>query len=579
MLRKQFHQDRTRFLAGFVLVAMAIIIVRLFFLQIIDHNKYKEMAYSEQYRQFVLSAERGEIYGLDNGQPVKLVMNEVVYTVFADPQEVKDKAKVLEVINRVAGASVVKNASELMDDKKSRYKIIAKNITRQQAEMIKKEGLRGIGLQKGTQRVYPEGSLAAQTLGFVNNEGKGQYGVEQFLNDELSGKDGVIKSVTDVQDVPLTIGKDNINIPAQNGKNVVLTIDRNMQSKVEQALSEGAAKVGATEASAIVMDPNTGQIMAMANTPTFNPSKYGEVTNAAAFVNSNVSLPFEPASVIKTFIMAAGIDKGVINAQSTYTNTDSIQVEDRVINNALKGRTGTTTMQQVLNWSLNTGTVTVAKRLGGGDLNRSARDIIYDYYHNKFGLGEMTGIEVAGEAQGNVISPDKAEGNAVRYSNMTFGQGLNITMVQVAAGFSAMINGGSYYKPTVIAGQVDEFGEFKKQENPVARSGIISESTSSQMRDMTVVARKSFFTTEDRAGYIVGGKTGTSENLVNGVYTKRSTTGTYLGFGGDSTPKYVIMVRVYAPDKNLEGGIHAGPIFTDISNWMIEYMGLKPNKE
>lgn len=579
MLRKQFHQDRTRFLAGFVLVVMAIIIVRLFFLQIIDHNKYKEMAYSEQYRQFVLSAERGEIYGLDNGQPVKLVMNEVVYTVFADPQEVKDKAKVLEVINRVAGASVVKNASELMDDKKSRYKIIAKNITRQQAEMIKKEDLRGIGLQKGTQRVYPEGNLAAHTLGFVNNEGKGQYGVEQFLNDELSGKDGVIKSVTDVQDVPLTIGKDNINIPAQDGKNVVLTIDRNMQSKVEQALSEGAAKVGATEASAIVMDPNTGQIMAMANTPTFDPAKYGEVTNAAAFVNSNVSLPFEPASVIKTFFMAAGIDKGVINAQSTYTNTDSIQVEDRVINNALKGRTGTITMQQVLNWSLNTGTVTVAKRLGGGDLNRSARDIIYDYYHNKFGLGEITGIEVAGEAQGNVISPDKAEGNAVRYSNMTFGQGLNITMVQVAAGFSAMINGGNYYKPTVIAGQVDEFGEFKKQENSVARSGIISESTSSQMRDMTVVARKSFFTTEDRAGYMVGGKTGTSENLVNGAYTKLSTTGTYLGFGGDSAPKYVIMVRVYAPDKNLEGGIHAGPIFTDISNWMIEYMGLKPNKE
>jgi cell division protein FtsI/penicillin-binding protein 2 len=187
----------------------------------------------------------------------------------------------------------------------------------------------------------------------------------------------------------------------------------------------------------------------------------------------------------------------------------------------------------------------------------------------------LTGIEVGGETEGNVISPAEQEGNAVRYANMTFGQGLDVTMVQVVAGFSSIVNGGHYYKPTVLNGVIQPNGTFMQYQVSAPRT-TIKESTSAQMRDMTIAARKSFFVNQDKAGYMIGGKTGTSETLINGKYVKNQTIGSYLGFGGDDAPKYVIMVQVSADGKNLEGGIHAGPIFTDISNWMIDYLKLQP---
>lgn len=572
--------SRSRILAAIVLGVMALFVVRLFYLQVIQHEHYVTQANKEQLKQFVYPAKRGVIYGMDGNTPVQMVMNETVYTVFIDPQiiEAKNEAKVIDVIKRVAGGNARPGLEEMVAKKESRYQIVATEITRTQADKIKESKLRGIGFQQGTRRVYPEGSLAGQTLGFVNKEGKGQYGIEGALNDRLTGKDGLLQTVTDVSDVPLTIGDRNIKRPAVNGENIVLSIDRNVQSYAQQALVSGMKEAGATKGNVIVMDPATGKVLAMANAPDFNPAEYNKVTDAADFVNDVVSVPYEPASVIKTFMMSAGIDQGVITPASTYTNTDSIKVYDRTISNALKGHTGVLTMQKVLDWSLNTGTVTVAQRLGGGDVNEKARKIMYDYYHDRFGLGQATGIEVAGEVSGNLISPDKQEGNAVRYSNMSFGQGLDVTTIQVAAGFAAMVNGGNFYTPTVIAGKMETDGTFTKAVAQPERTAIIKPTTSSQMIEMTRAARASapFLTAKDKKGYLIGGKTGTAETIKNGVYVKNQTIGTYLGYGGDSAPKYVIMVQVSAPGKNLEGGIHAGPIFTDISNWMIDYLKLQP---
>lgn len=566
--------SRSKILAGLLLGITAIFVVRLFYLQVIKHSDYVALANSEQVKRLEIPAKRGEIYTLDGATPVKIVLNQAIYTVFADPKTVKDIPKIKDVMQRVAGGNLRPNIDTMLKAN-SRYQILAKGLSRKQADLIKQEDLAGIGFQEETQRVYPEGELASQTLGFVNQNGDGQYGIEGKLNDRLTGTPGLLESVTDVSNVPLTIGDRNINKPAKNGDNIVLSIDRNIQSYAQSALVKGLEKAGASNGSVIVMDPQTGKVMAMANYPTFNPAEYNKVENGADFSNATVSVPYEPASVIKTFTMAAGIDQGVMSADTTFNNTDTIGVEDRVIHNALKGHTGTLTMQQALNWSLNTGTVTMAQRMGGGSITRSARDTLYAYYHDRFGLGQLTGIEVSGETEGSVISPAEQEGNAVRYANMTFGQGLDVTMVQVAAGFSSIINGGHYYKPTVLNGIVQPSGKYTQYQIGEPRT-TIQESTSAQMRDMTVTARKSFFGTQDRAGYAVGGKTGTSETLINGQYVKNQTIGTYLGFGGDDTPRYVIMVQVSGKGKNLEGGIHAGPIFTDISNWMIDYLKLQP---
>ena len=577
-LRKE---SRSQLLAWVLSIAMLLIVARLFYLQIIQHDHYTELANREQVKQLVIPANRGMIYALDGATPVPLVMNQQVYTVFADPTVVNKPEEVEKTVRDVAGGEMVDgDIQEMLGDTSTQYKVLARGVTLRQAELIKEKKLSGVGFQKVPKRVYPEGDLASQTLGFVNNENNGQYGVEEKLNDRLTGKDGMLKSVTDVANVPLSIGKNNIRKDPVDGESIVLSIDRNIQAKTEDVLQAGLERAGATEGSVMVMDPNTGKVLAMANLPTYSPAEFTKVQDAKAFVNGTVSAPYEPGSVLKTFTVATGIDKGVIDANSTFYNTDSIKVEDATISNALKGVTGTISMQTALDNSLNTGMVTIAQRLGNGNyITKGARDTMYDYFHNRFGLGEITGIQVANEQRGTVIAPDdpSGQGNAVRYSNVAFGQGLDVTMVQVCAGFSAIINGGTYHSPTVVAGTYQD-GQLKPESNSRERKAVISENASQQSREMIYKARNGY-TSDDKPGYYVGGKTGTSQTIENGKYVSNQTIGTYLGFGGTkSESKYVIMVQVSGKGMNLEGNKHAMPIFTDLSNWLLEYYQLQPGE-
>jgi len=201
---------------------------------------------------------------------------------------------------------------------------------------------------------------------------------------------------------------------------------------------------------------------------------------------------------------------------------------------------------------------------------------MFDYFHNHFGFGKLTGIELPNEQPGIIIPPSDVQGNAVRYSNMSFGQGMDLTMVQVASAFSALVNGGVYYQPTVYDGTVDADGTFVQAAAKMPKTGIISQKTSRLVHKMIHDARAKFYATEDKAGYDIGGKTGTSQTLENGRYVDNQTVGTYLGYGGDTMPRYVIMVQVSGKGLNLQGNKHALPIFTDISNWLIDYLKLQP---
>ena len=576
-------RSRTGCLAIVLLVAMAAFVLRLFQLQILQYSKYTEMARASQQRQFIIPAERGKIYMMDGKTPAPVVLNQAVYTVIADPHAVNDKEReqIITSLREVAGGEMTDKAAERLSNKNSRYEVLAKNITRTQAEKLKEKNFAGILYQQGSLRSYPEGVLGAHVLGFVNAAGEGQYGIEGALDKRLKGRDGLLQSVTDVRNVPLTVGKNNMRIEAKPGDNLVLTVDRNIQSQAELALKKGIEAANATEGSAIVMNPKNGQILAMANYPTYNPAEFNKQKNPAVFMNSAAMAPFEPGSIVKSFSFATAIDKGAITPSSTYNNTDCIKVADRTMCNALKGLGGTMTIQGAFNNSLNVGTITAIRRLGNGSqINLAARQTLYEYYHDKFGFGNKTGLEL-GEAAGYIYPPDSVEGNEVRYSAMTYGQSMNLTMVQVAAGFSSLVNGGQYYKPTILSGTIDNEGHFQAVENKSLRQ-TVSGNTSSQMRTMLSTARhSSFLSKSDKPGYEIGGKTGTSEAVVNGLYTQKETIATYIGYGGGKNgAEYVIMVRVAAPGRgiNLQGNIHAGPIFTDISNWMIDYMKIAPKE-
>lgn len=575
---------RSTFLLGFIAVIMAVFVVRLFYLQVVQHKYYVNKAYQTQVSKLTIVPERGKIYAMDGEGTVPLVLNETVYTAFADPQEIKSPDKVIATFASIAGGNLVEGYEDRLDDKKSRYVPIAKQLNRIQAEMIRKKNLSGVGLQKGMRRVYPEVSMASQLLGYVNDEGKGQYGIEEALDTRLEGTPGILHTVTDVRQIPLTIGAKDAHQDAVDGDNLVLSIDRNIQLRAEQILKDGLKKAQATKGSVLVMDPHTGAMLAMANFPTYDPSKYTEVSEKdyGVFQNGIVSDPFEAGSVIKTLTMGAGLDSGAVTVNSLFNNKGYVQVDDTLIKNVEEDPIyDNTSMTDVLQYSLNTGVVHILEQMGGGTINRTAREKLHQYLVDRYRFGQITGIEQAGEAEGIIIGANQGDGRNVRYANMTFGQGMNVTMIQTAAAFSASINGGTYYQPHLVKGVRAKDGMLKENAPTVVASGVLSAKTSADLTEMIYQGRhKGFFGKFDPPGYRVGGKTGTSQVIDSrtGKYTDDNSIGSYLGFGGSDAPRYVIMVRV--EDSKLKSGyagtVAAGPIFNELSNWMLNYLEIKP---
>jgi len=570
-----------------MLIIGAIFVMRLFYLQVVRHSYYESMALKEHTSKFTLPPQRGLIYAKDSGSNIApLALNEASYTVYADPRYVSDADKTADTLRQIAGGNLTGSFEDGLRNKNVQYMVLAKQVNQKQADLISQAHLSGIGMHEQDRRVYPEGALAAQVLGYVNNDGQGQYGIEQFLNNDLSGKAGLLKAVTDVHGIPLSVGDNNVQEPAQNGKNMVLTIDRNVQSYAEQALKQGLDKVHAKHGSVVVIDPNSGAVMAMANLPSFDPAKYYEVTDYGAFQNAIVSDPYEAGSVVKTFTMAAGLNEGVVKADTTYDDTGSANVDGAVIKNVLQNVNGKRNMTEVFQYSLNTGVVYVLSQLGGGNLNAQARDKLFGYFTDHYQFGKKTGIEQAGESAGQIIPPNAAEGNNVRYANMTFGQGLDTTMIQLANGFSAMVNGGTYYKPHLIDGYVsDDNTEANKAAPQVVKANVISPDASKTLNDMMHTARKLSIPGQDKAGYYVAGKTGTAQVIdpKTGAYSNNNAVGSYLGFGGNSatTPRYVIMVRVTDAQVGAAayaGGEAAAPIFANISNWLLDYLKVQPSR-
>ncbi len=575
--------SRVRILGILIFVVGAIFIFRLFYLQVIQHDFYESEAIKEHTTKFTIMPNRGIIYARDglNGKFAPLVLNEPAYTVYADPRYVKDQTKVVDVLRAVAGGNTVKGFEESLKDDQKQYAVLARQINKKQADLIKNEKLAGIGLQEHEKRVYPEGKLAAQVLGFVNGEGEGQYGVEQALEPDLAGTPGLLKAITDVNGIPISIGNDNVQTPARQGKDIVLTIDRNIQNYAEKALSRGLKSAIATKGSVVILDPNNGNILAMANSPSFDPSNYGGVKDYRNFGNAGISEPYEPGSVIKALTMGMGLNEGVIEPNSTYNNTGSTKVGDRTIKNVLNVLMGQVTMTQVLEFSYNTGAVHVLRQLGDGEINASARKKLYQYFTDHYFFGRNTGVDLSGESPGSIIKPsnvDNSDGGEVRYANMTFGQGMTATLLQVANAFASAVNGGVYYKPQIVAGYLKD-DEIESKQPEILKPDVVNDSSSEKLRKMLASARASFLGKGDKPGYTVGGKTGTAEvfDPSTGTYSTTQTIGSYVGFGGRTKPEYVIMVRV--DDSKIggfAGSMAAAPIFTDISNWMIDYLKIQP---
>ena len=575
-------KSRNQILKYGLIAVMGIIVFRLFWIQIVEHDEWAAKAVAQQTMRTTIKAKRGEIYMMDGSEPKVVAMNETVWTVIVDPK-ISDHDEVEKAVMDTVSDKVTADWSKVWANPNSRYAVVAKNVTRAGAEALAGKEVTGIWLQEGTKRVYPEGELASTVLGFVNADGEGQYGVEGSLNKELTGEDGLLKTVKDINNVALSIGSDNVKMPAKDGDNIVLTLDRNLQNTVEWILATETPKLGKDHSSAVVLDPQTGKVLAMANYPGYDPANYGQVKSAEAYKNGVLEDPYEPASVCKTFAFAAAINEGVMTPESTYTNTGSVMVDGWEIKNAEQGAVtkGTIPMQLALNYSLNTGSIQALRWLGGNAnaITQSGREKLYDYYHNKFGLGAYTGIELR-EAAGLLTEPNASGvgGLNATYANMTFGQNMQTTMIQVAAAFASVVNGGNYYTPTMVAGKMVN-GKYVENETKAAARQTVSESTSAQMREMLYGTRKAWRAAGvDTAGYYVGGKTGTAQTIKDGKYQSDETVATYIGYGGTEgeLPSYVIMVRIWKEGTYTDGQKQALPLFNALKNPVQDYLRVRP---
>ncbi|MBQ9018029.1 penicillin-binding protein 2 [Candidatus Saccharibacteria bacterium] len=595
---------RIRILKYITLGLLGIIAVRLFFIQIIEHDAWVAKA-SEQHTMLeTITAKRGEIYMMDHGEPVAVVMNQTTYQVIIDPA-ITPRDKLQSTLDKYAKDYITANLDEVYAIEGLRYYVVAKNVPYSAATKIAAEGLSSVWLKEGNSRVYPEGEMASTVLGFVNADGLGQYGVEGSLNHILTGKDGLLRTISDVNNVALSIGDDNVKIPAEDGQSVVLSIDRGLEKGTEERIAAALEHSEATNAAVLIMNPNTGEVVAMTALPNYDPAHYGNVKDASAYINQVTEVPYEPASICKNFAYSAAINEGKMTPDTTYFNEHYVYVDGWKIDNAQMNSFlyGEIDMRTALYWSLNSGSIQALKFLGDdpASINQKGRELLFDYYYNKFQLGHNTGIELI-EAEGFIPDPNEGWGRDSTYANMTFGQNLGITMIQTARAFSAVVNGGYLYTPTVVKGVLKDGEIVALDTAPTgdaawgtptsARVGedaaagpvgerILTEQTSATMRSMLINNRDYKVRAGiDRFGYAVGGKSGTAQVVRGGAYddTFAELVGSYMGFVGPAgeLPRYVVMVKMWGEGKSVGSG-DAMDLFDSLQNYLIDYYKIKPN--
>ncbi|HSD55591.1 MAG TPA: penicillin-binding protein 2, partial [Candidatus Saccharimonadales bacterium] len=377
---------------------------------------------------------------------------------------------------------------------------------------------------------------------------------------------------------------DNILKDATPGSDVVLTIDVAMQKQLEDLLKAGLERAKSGQGSAIIMDPDTGAIKAMANWPTYDPSNYGDVEDANTFNNASVSHPIEVGSVMKPLTMAAALDQGAVQTNTTYYDPAKFKIDDFTITNIEEdGGPGTKSMADLLNLSLNTGATWLLMRMSGnGDhITKEGRDKWYEYMANHFMFGKPTGIEQTFDAEGAVPDPDKGYARDLTYANTSFGQAMTATPLQMAAAYSAVLNGGTYYKPRLVDSYISPEGKVTNKKPEVVRTDVVSQTVSDELQPLLeyVVDKHSFSRKFDQSTYSVGGKTGTAQiaDHDNGGYLADEFNGTYLGFVGGDKPQYVIAVSVIKPKiKGYAGSQAAQPIFGDIAHMLIDKFNVTP---
>lgn len=576
------------------LIFFVFILIRLFQVQVMGHDKYTALAQEQYWDLRIIPAKRGDILSSDGHI---LAGTQTYYLMYAEPKKVSDSYELANDVANLLADMRFKAESEDENPVESKSQMaleffeniynqlnldllwvpLQRQLTPIEKEKIENLGFEGIGFEEEPVRYYPEGTLAAHVLGFVaSNEGgekTGYFGIEGSLNEDLKGKPGRITEETDALGTPILIGGYKKVSPVE-GRDVVLTIDRSIQYMVEKKLKEGVEYYGAASGSVIVMNPSTGEIIAMANYPTYYPEKYYmEEEPLEDFphrknyekVNLAISRVYEPGSVAKPVTVSAAINLGIVTPETTFEDNGPARYSDYQIDNWDGKHYGTQTIIELLQKSNNIGAAWVGHQVG--------RENLYTYFKN-FGLGSKTNIDLEGEDPG--ILRDVDGWTDIDLATAAFGQGVSTTPLQVLNAFNVIANGGYLLEPRIIDKIISSDGETDIPTKSVRR--VISKETADIMVDLLEKAAEGgeakYFMLNN---YRVAGKTGTAQIPEGGKYSPDRTNATFVGFLTGSK-EFSMIVKLEEPQESIYAAETAAPLWMSITKELIKFYGLVPDK-
>jgi cell division protein FtsI/penicillin-binding protein 2 len=562
-MKKESWRKRIQILTVISLLLVLALGYRLFQKQILEHGNYLVLADQQYMIKEDVPANRGKIYFSDM---YPAATNNRLYQVLVTPIQVQDKQDAADKLAGILGLSSSDIFNDINNDK---YYIppLKNHLSEADGQKIADLKLQGVLVAPESVRVYPEGQLASQVLGFVDASGDGHYGIEGYYNDQLKGIGGEIYGQKDTQGQIFDV---NSQINARNGSDYVLTLDHEIQFKAEEILQDAVTKYQADSGSLIVMDPKTGAVLAMANAPTYDPNNFNKVPTdqQQVFNDAAVSDTWEPGSVFKPLIMAAAINDGKVTPDTENVFGESVTVNGYKIETALKKAYGKENMAQVLQNSDNVAMVWVANLLG--------KDTMYKYLQD-FGFGNKSGIELDNEAAGkldNVKTWSDAE-----LATISFGQGITATPLQVLAATSAIANQGKLMQSYIVDKTIDYSGK-EDVTQPKVVGQVITADTAQKVTDMMVsVVESSEGNKAAVPGYKIAGKTGTAQVAQpgGGYYTDRHV-GSFVGFAPADDPKFAILVKLDNP-KNVDWAeSSAAPTFSEMAAWLFNYYGIAPTQ-
>ena len=540
-------ERRIGFLFALFLAILVLAAARAAWLGTVESRDLGRRALTQQVEELTVYARRGTITDR-NG--IEMAVSEDATTVFANPFLIDDPAGTADRIAPLLGM----NEDEVMEklsDTDTGFVYLRRKLDPTRGEKINQLGIEGIGTVVEPRRTYPQGPLASQVLGSVGTDNYGLSGLEQSHEDTLHGTDGTRKVVKDATGKPVSI----VDVErAEAGEDMRLTIDAAIQERTEAVLSEVGQLYQPRGATAVVMDPRNGEVLAMANWPRVDANKIGDAP-AYARVNRAVGFTYEPGSTFKAFTVAGALEERLVTPRTKFTIGSTIQVADRTIGEAHDGGGGTLTVADILAQSSNVGTVTIGLRLGTEK---------FDAWVRRFGFSEATGIDVPGEEAGIVPQVEEYSGSSI--GNLPIGQGLSVTPIQMAYGYSAIANGGIAHTPHVIAGEPD------------VGQRVMSAQNAEKVSRMLEGVLQAGGTASEAAieGYTLAGKTGTAQKAENGGYSNTKYVASFIGFAPSRSPRLLVSVMVDEPQGSIYGGEVAAPAFEKIASFALPYLKIPP---